>query len=127
MFVRMVLRSHAVRVPDGVELDVPAEDIRERVRLHEISNAQGAAVLPGGILDYQAPRQQKISGKENARSAIIKCHVRRVVSRRRDHIDGTAAKLYLNDSVWPVREAKECAHRFQTSRHNLDRGKWSEL
>ena len=118
----MIVRTRAVSLPGGIELNVPAEDVRERACLNEINNAYRAGVVRCRIFHRQARRHQKIPGKKNARSMIVKCHVSRVVSRRRDHIDGAVAKLYLGDSVRPVGEAKKRSNRLQVRGHNLNRG-----
>ncbi len=123
----MKVRTHPVGVPSGIQLNVAAEDVRERARLNEINNAYRAGVVRCRIFHRQAPRHQKIPGKKNARSTIVKCHMRRVVSRRRDHIDGAVAKLYLGDSVRPVGEAKKRTNRLQVRGHNLNRGKASGI
>ena len=116
------MRTHPVRVPGGIELNVPAEDVRERVLLNEINNADRAGVVRCGIFHRQARRHQKIPRKKNARSTIVKCHVRRVVSRRRDHIDGAVAELYLGDPIRPVGKAEKRSNRLQVRGHNLNRG-----
>ena len=45
----MIVRTHPVRVPGGIELNVPAEDVGERMRLNEINNAYRAGVVRLGI------------------------------------------------------------------------------
>ena len=49
MFVRMIVRPHSIRVPGGIDLSVPAEDVRERARLNEINDAHRAGVVRCGI------------------------------------------------------------------------------
>ena len=49
MFVRMIVRTHTIGVPGGIELNVPAQDMCERARLNEINNTYRAGVVRGGI------------------------------------------------------------------------------
>ena len=100
VLIGMVVRSESVGLSGRVQFDVAAQDIGERPRLQKLDNPQGAFVVSRGIFNQQPARQQEISGKKNRRSAVVKYHVRRVVSGRRNYVHGSAAQIHDVQSRW---------------------------
>ncbi len=123
----MIVRSESVGMACRVQFDVPPEDMRERTRFEKVDNPQGAFVVSRGIFDQQSARQQKISGKKNRGSAIVKCHVRRMVSGRRNYVHSSAAQIQMGNPGGPVSETEERSNSIQICGHDLDRWKRREL
>src|SRR6266700_2662092 len=123
----MVMRSESVGLSHSVQLDVPAQDVGERTRFQKVDNPQGAFVVRGGIFDQQSARHQEISGKKNPGSAVVKCHVGRVVSGRRNYVHNSATQIQMSNPVGPVSESEERSNSLQIYGHDLDRWKRREL
>src|ERR1700720_4793019 len=99
----------------------------KRTRLQKIDNPQSAVVVSRGIFNQQSARQQKISGKKNPGSAVVKYHVRPVMSGRRNYVYSSAAQVQMGNPVGPVSETEECSNSLQICGHDLDRWKRREL
>src|SRR5438132_11396707 len=122
----MVMRSESVGLPCRVQLDVSAQDMGERTCLQKVGNSQGALVVSGDVFNQQPARQQEISGKKNSCSVVVKCHVRRVMSRRRNYVHSSAAQLQMGNPVGPISETEEPSNSVQICGHDLDRWKRRE-
>ena len=123
----MIVRSESVSLPRGVQFDVTAQDVGERTRLQKLDNSQGAFAVSCGIFNQQSARHQKISRKKNPRSAVVKCHVGRVVSRSRNYVHSSATQIHMGNSIWPISETEERSNSLQIYGHDLDRWKRREL
>src|SRR5467141_1803533 len=123
----MVMRSESIRLPRRVQLDVPAQDMGERTRFQKVDNPQAAFVVRRGIFNQQSAGHQKISRKKNPGSVVVECHVRRVVSGRRNYVYSSAAQIQMGYSIGPVSETEERSNSLQIDGHDLDRWKRREL
>src|SRR4029077_9407798 len=104
-----------------------AKNMGKRPRLQKVNNPQCAFVISRTILNYQSARQQKISRKKNAGSAIIKRDVGFVVSGRRNYVDNSVSQIHIGNSVRPVGETEERLNSFQIYGYDLNRWKRREL
>src|SRR6266480_8047481 len=98
----MVVRSESVGLSCRVQFDVSAQDMGERTHLQKLDNSQGALPVSCGIFNQQSARHQEISGKKNPGSAVVKCHVCRVVSGRRNYVHSSAAQIHMCNPVGPI-------------------------
>src|SRR5258708_3179112 len=113
----MVVRSESVGVSCGVQLDVPTQDMGKRTRLQKIDNAQGTFAVRCGVLNQQSARHQKIPRKKNPGSVVVKCHVGRVVSGRRNYVHSSATQIEMGNSVGPVSETVKRSNSLQIYGH----------
>src|SRR5260370_8443425 len=123
----MVLRSKSVGLSRCVQLDVPTQDMDKRTRLQKVNNPQGTFTVRCGIFNQQSTREQKISRKKNPGSVVVKCHVGRVVSGRRNYVHSSATQIEMGNSVGPVSETVKRSNSLQIYRHDLNRWKRCEL
>jgi hypothetical protein len=107
VYVGMVVRSESVGLSGPVQFDMTAQDIGERPRLQKLDDTQGAFVISRGIFNQQPARQKEISREKNPRSVVVECHVRRVVSGRRNCIHSSSAQIDRCNPIGPVSEAEE--------------------
>jgi len=100
----------------------------EQTRLQKVDNSQGAFMVSRGpVFNQQSAGHQKISRKKNPGSAVVKCHVRLVVSGRRNYVHSSAAQIHMGNPVGPVSETEERSNSLQFYGHDLDRWKRREL
>src|SRR5881397_3625423 len=120
----MEVRSESIGLPGRVQFDVPTQDMGKRTRLQKINNPPGAfAVHGGGIFNQQPTRHQKISREKNSGSGVVKCHVGRVVSGRRNYVYSSTTQIQMRNPVGPVSETEEGSNSLQIYGHDLDRWK----
>ena len=110
-----------------VQFDVPAEDMGERTCLQKVDHPQGTFTVRCGIFNQQSTREQKIPRKKNPCSVIVKCHVGRVVSGRRNYVHNSATQVQMGNSVGPVSETEERSNSLQIYGYGLDRWKRRKL
>src|SRR6476659_9636117 len=123
----MIVRSESVSMACRVQFDVPAEDMGERTCLQKVDNPQGTFTVRCGIFNQQSTREQKIPRKKNPCSVVVKCHVGRVVSGRRNYVDSSITQVQMGNSVGPVSETEERSNPLQIYGHGLDRWKRRKL
>src|SRR4030095_14457916 len=123
----MVVRSECLGPSRRVQFDVAAQDMGKRTRLQKLDNPPGAFVVSPGIFNQQSTRQEEISRKKNPRSVVVECHVRRVVSRRRNYVHSSVAQIQMGNPVGPVSETEERSNSLQIYGYDLDRWKRREL
>src|SRR5215470_7831616 len=123
----MVMRSKSVGVSCGVQLDVPTQDTGKRTRLQKVDNSPSTLTVRCGVFNQQSARHQKISRKKNPGSAVVKCHMGRVVSGRRNYVDSSAAQIQMGNFVGPIGEPEKRSNSLQIYGHDLDRWKRCEL
>src|SRR5215470_6509941 len=99
----------------------------KRTRLQKVDNSQGTFAIRSGVFDEQSARQQKISRKKNPGSAVVKCHVSRVVTRRGNYVDSSATQIQMGNFVRPISETEKRFNTLQIDGHDLDRWKRCEL
>ena len=121
------MRSKSVGVSCGVQLDVPTQDMSKRTPLQKVDNSHCTFVMRCGVFNQQSPRQQKIARKKNPGPAVVKCHVGRVVSRRRNDVDGSVTQIQMGNFVGPISETVKRFNSLQIYGHDLDRWKRCEL
>ena len=80
-----------------------------------------------GIFNQQSAGHQKISRKKNPGSVVVECHVRRVVSRRRNYVYSSVTQIQMGNLVGPVSETEERSNSLQIYGHDLDRWKRRKL
>src|SRR5436305_13075150 len=104
MLIGMVMRSKSVGVSCGVQLSVPTQDMSKRTPLQKVDNSHRTFVIRCGVVNQQSPPQQKIARKKKPGPAAVKCHVGRVVSRRRNDAAGPVTLLQIGNFLRPISE-----------------------
>src|SRR5467141_2432922 len=123
----MVVRSEPVGVSCRVQLDVPTQDVAEWTRLQKVYNPHRAFALRRSVVNQQSARHQEISRKKNSGSVVVKSHVGRVVSRRRNYINSSATQSQMSNSVGPISETVKRSNSVEIYGHDLNRWKRCEL
>src|SRR5262249_52121128 len=80
-----------------------------------------------GVVDEETARHQKVAGKKQPRTAVVKRELSLVVARRRNHIDGSIPKIDLSETVGPIDEVVVLANAFHVECNHLNIGQAREL
>src|ERR1700679_624370 len=116
----MVTRSHRQLLAIRVQFDVSAKNVAHWTIANKIRDALGTCQVGGGIVDDQTPGQKKISRKEQARVAVVVADMRRIMSRRRHHIDRSITDFDLSKAIRPIGKPKILFHMIQIGGNNFD-------
>jgi hypothetical protein len=101
--------------------------MRKRTGLQKVDNPKGAFPVSSGVVNEQSGRHQKIAGKKNPGSLVVKRHVSLIVSGRRNYVHSSATQIQVGNSVGPVSETEERSNSIEIYGHDLNRSQRREL
>src|SRR5918994_5440497 len=100
----MVLRTVRKKIAVGIELDMSAQDMRNRALAEIINGPSRARTIGIDVVDQQPAWQQEVAREQQRRPVVIEQHVFRMMPRRWQHLDDSLTQVQPANSFRPMFE-----------------------
>src|SRR5580658_2736134 len=104
-----------------------AQDEADRVILDESCDPLRASNIRAGVVDKKPGGHQKVTSKQQSRTAVVKRDLSLVVPWRGNHIDRSITEIDLSETVGPIGEFVVAPNAVHVKYNHLSIGKMHKL